>query len=127
MQTSHSNPSGEGAAPTVERGRFSAPPDQAAVARDWSARGFSCQLWVDPPGQAWNDFVHGTRELVTVLEGQLEFSVGGATLVLEPGDELSIPRDALHSVKNIHSRTSRWLFGYDGQARWLNTGVRHSG
>ncbi len=104
----------DNAAPAVERGRFGTAPDQAAVARDWKARGFSCQLWVDPPGQAWNDFVHGTRELVTVVEERLEFSVGGQTLVLEPGDELLIPRDARHSVKNIHPRTSRWLFGYDG-------------
>jgi hypothetical protein len=23
--------------------------DQAAVAKNWQARGFSCDLWVDPP------------------------------------------------------------------------------
>jgi quercetin dioxygenase-like cupin family protein len=32
---------------------------------------------------------------------------------LHEGDELCIPRDALHSVKNVHAGTTRWLFGYD--------------
>ena len=35
------------------------------------------------------------------------------TIRLEMGDELFIPRDAVHSVKNIHTGTTRWLFGYD--------------
>ena len=98
---------------TVQRSRFATPVDRAAVARDWAVRGFSCELWVDPPGQEWNDFVHETRELVTLIEGRLSFTVAGATVVLEPGDELVIPRAAVHSVRNIHLRTSRWLFGYE--------------
>jgi len=98
----------------VRRGRFATPVDQAAVARDWAARGFSCELWVDPPGREWNDFVRRTRELVAVLEGRLRFTAGEATLVLEPGDELAIPRGAVHSVRNVHPGTSRWLFGYEG-------------
>jgi quercetin dioxygenase-like cupin family protein len=96
----------------VVRARFAVPVDARAVTSDWAARGYSCQLWVDPPGQEWNDFAHRTRELVTVLEGRLEFEVGGDTLELGPGDELFIPRDARHSVKNVHGRTSRWMFGY---------------
>ena len=37
--------------------------DQAAVERSWRERGFSCGLWVDPPGQVWADYVHDTDEL----------------------------------------------------------------
>jgi phosphoglycolate phosphatase len=99
--------------PDVKRGCFAAPVDEAAVARNWSRRGFSCQLWVDPPGQEWNDFVHSTRELVTVVAGRLEFALGGRKLELGPGDELLIPSNTRHSVKNVHSGTSRWRFGYD--------------
>jgi len=113
-QTIPRDSSGDPGAATVERGRHAVPVDAAAVARDWSARGFSCQVWVDPPGREWNDFLHATRELVTVREGRLEFIVGGARLTLGPGDELLIPRAAQHSVKNIHTGTSRWLYGYDG-------------
>lgn len=93
--------------------RFPQPVDRDAVARDWAARGYDCRLFVDPPGQEWNDFVHGTNELVTVLEGRLACTVGGRTAVLQAGDELFIPRGAVHSVHNVHRGTTRWLFGYD--------------
>lgn len=85
----------------------------AAVAANWQSRGFSCQRFSDPPGREWSDFVHEANELVTVLEGRLELTVGDATLVVEAGDEVFIPRGAYHSVKNIHHGTTRWLFGYD--------------
>lgn len=95
-------------------GRFPQPVEQRAVAADWASRGFSCQLFVDPPGREWNDFVHPTDELVTVLEGQLCLSVGGGSFVLAPGDECFIPRHARHCVKNTYGGTTRWLFGYGG-------------
>ena len=46
--------------------------DQAEVKKLWAARGFSCDLWVDPPGRAWNDFVHDVDELVMLVEGAEE-------------------------------------------------------
>lgn len=97
----------------VTRKRFPQPVDRSAVARDWQGRGYDCRLFVDPPGREWNDFVHRTNELVTVLEGRLQCTVSGQTVQLEEGDELFIPRDAKHSVKNVHRATTRWLFGYD--------------
>ena len=89
------------------------PVDRAAVAADWRERGFGCDLWVDPPGQEWIDFVHPTNELVTVVEGRLWLSVGDQAFEIGPGDEVFIPRGAVHSVKNIHPGTARWLYGYD--------------
>jgi len=97
----------------VVRGRFSRPVDHGAVGNDWQARGYSCNLFVDPPGQQWLDFVHATNELVTVVEGRLEVTISDDVLIAEEGDEIFIPRGAQHSVRNIHSGTSRWLFGYD--------------
>ena len=97
----------------VVKGRFAAPVENETVAADWRARGYSCQLFVDPPGQEWNGFVHDTNEVVTVVEGRLEMEVAGETVVAEPGDEVFIPRGAVHSVRNIHHGTTRWLFGYD--------------
>ena len=43
--------------------------NRAEVARSWSARGYSCDLVIDPPGREWNDFVHSTNELVGILDG----------------------------------------------------------
>ena len=46
--------------------------DRQQIAADWAARGFSCDLWTDPPGQRWEDFTHATDEVVIVLEGEME-------------------------------------------------------
>ena len=100
-------------ADAVVRRKFAAPVDPAAVRRDWQTRGFSCIRFTDPPGRAWNDFVHDTNELVTVVDGKLRFTIGTDTVELGPGDEALIPRGVRHSVLNIHSGTTRWLYGYD--------------
>jgi uncharacterized protein YdcH (DUF465 family)/quercetin dioxygenase-like cupin family protein len=97
----------------VVRQKFRVPIDHGAVAREWIQRGYSCRGFVDPPGQEWRDFVHETNELVTVVEGRLEVQMLGERHVLEPGDELFIPRSAIHTVRNIHDGTTRWLYGYD--------------
>jgi quercetin dioxygenase-like cupin family protein len=96
----------------VTRGKFPCPVSAAMVRRDWQARGFSCESFVDPPGREWNDFVHDTDELVTVLDGRLRFLMNGRTYDIEAGDEIFIPKGILHSVHNIHRGTTRWLFGY---------------
>ena len=88
------------------------PPNRNKVAADWRERGFSCELWVDPPGQRWEDFTHATDELVTVLEGEMEFEVEGQIHHPKIGDELLIPANAKHSARNIGKTTSRWLYGY---------------
>lgn len=97
----------------MARGKFSVPVDRGAVYDEWHRRGYSCGLFVDPPGRQWNDFVHDCNELVTVVEGRLKVTVAGQGYVAEPGDEIFIPRGALHSVHNIHTGTTRWLYGYD--------------
>ena len=96
----------------VVKGKFSASVDRARVARDWEERGYSCDLFVDAPGREWNNFVHSTNELVTVAEGKLEVTIAGERHAAAPGDEIFIPKNARHSVKNIHSGTTRWLYGY---------------
>ena len=93
------------------------PVDPEQVAREWAARGFSCDLWVDPPGQRWEDFVHEVDELVLVLEGQMEFEVDGKVVRPKPGEEVFIPAGARHSARNIGSTTARWLYGYRQQTR----------
>jgi quercetin dioxygenase-like cupin family protein len=87
-------------------------PDLATPERDWNARGFGCDLWIDPPGQRWEDFVHDVDELVMVAEGRVEFEIGGARQQPEPGVELLIPAGVRHSVRNLGTSTARWYYGY---------------
>lgn len=98
---------------TVTRSKFPQPVDEAAVADSWQARGYGCHGMTDRPGQQWNGFVHATNELVTVVAGELELEIAGETCTAGPGDEVFIPRDAVHSVRNVHGGRTRWLFGYD--------------
>ncbi len=93
-------------------GRFARPVSRTAVAGAWQARGYSCDLFVDPPGREWNGFVHGVDEVVTVVEGRLEIEVGAARFMAGPGDEVFIPRGVTHSVRNRSDGTTRWLYGY---------------
>jgi quercetin dioxygenase-like cupin family protein len=73
--------------PTINR-------DEIAAA--WSARGFSCDLWTDPPGQHWENFTHAADELVTVLEGEVEFEIEGKVHQPAVGKELLIPTGKVH-------------------------------
>ncbi len=83
-----------------------------AVRADWHGRGFSCDLWVDPPGQCWEDFVHRTDELVMVISGDVEFEISGRIFHPQPGEELRIPAGAVHSVRNRGVDKACWLYGY---------------
>lgn len=97
----------------VTRGKFRRPVDQGEVAREWVQRGFSCRAFTDPPGQEWRNFVHDTDELVTVVAGRLEVVLHEERYVVEPGDELYIPRGVKHTLRNVYNGSTRWLYGYD--------------
>jgi len=86
--------------------------DIEQIRAGWHKRGFSCDVWVDSPGERWEDFVHAADELVMVLEGRMEFEIDGAVHHPSPGEELLIPAGAVHSVRNTGDTTARWLYGY---------------
>ncbi len=98
--------------PTFEPGAFPLPVDRGAVEAAWRSEGFSFGVFRDPPGQAWNDFVHGTDEYVLVAEGRLEVQVGRERSLVGPGDLVSIPKGVNHSLKTLSAEGSVWLYGY---------------
>ncbi|MBI4249800.1 MAG: cupin domain-containing protein [Elusimicrobia bacterium] len=91
--------------------------DRAAVAKDWRGRGFSCELWTDPPGQVWEGYVHPTDELFMILEGVVELEMRGRKLRPKAGEEILIPAKTVHTVRNAGSTASRWLYGYKERDR----------
>ena len=98
------------------------------VRREWDRRGFSCDVWVDPPGQRWEDYVHTTDERVMVVEAQVEFEIAGVCHRPPPGETLLIPAGALHSVRNLGAGQARWLYGYRRRVtQSLAGGLRTSG
>ncbi len=82
------------------------------VKKNWAQRGFSCAIWIDPPGQEWKDFVHPVDELVMLIEGEIELEFQGQTLCPPIGEEILIPAGTPHTVRNVGSLTNRWYYGY---------------
>ena len=82
------------------------------VPDDWHARGFSCDIWTDPPGQVWADFVHSVDELVMPIEGEVEIEMQGRRLRPAVGEEVFIPAGQSHTVRNLGRSRNRWYYGY---------------
>lgn len=82
------------------------------VEKDWEERGFSCNVWTDLPGQQWKNFVHEEDELLMLQEGVIEVTFQGSTIRPQVGEEIYIPAGAMHTVRNVGSTHSRWLYGY---------------
>jgi len=86
--------------------------DLTQIENNWRARGFSFGIWTDPAGQLWKDYVHETDELFMVLEGDVELTMQGKTMLLKSGEEILIPARAVHTVRTKGPSGSRWLYGY---------------
>lgn len=87
-------------------------PHMESVQADWASRGFTCELWIDPPGQVWQDFEHDVDELVFLLEGSCQIELDGSAVRIHAGDELMIPAGTRHTVRNCGDGPARWLHGY---------------
>ncbi len=82
-----------------------------SIASAWNRRGFSCELWEDVPGHEWSDCIHETDELFLVLEGEIEVEMNGEIIHPEIGEELVIPAETVHIVRNAGIAPTRWLHG----------------
>ncbi len=86
--------------------------DLTQVSSQWRSRGFGCDIWSDPPGQEWLDYVHAEDELLMLTEGEIEVTVGPRTWRPKLGEEVFIPARTRHSVRNVGTTTNRWYYGY---------------
>ena len=105
---------GEGSASQLveNNGRSICMVDVNSVRSNWRSRGFSCDIWTDPPGQTWENYTHTADEVVMRMDGDVEFEINGKVLRPPVGEELFIPAGVVHSVRNRGKTTSRWLYGY---------------
>jgi quercetin dioxygenase-like cupin family protein len=87
----------------INRGVAMAELNRKRIAADWAERGFSCDLWTDPPGQRWEGFRHMTDELVLVLEGDVEFEIAGKVHHPKIGEKLLIPAGTTRSTDRSRS------------------------
>ena len=92
------------------RGAYAVPVSDAAVRADHP--GFSFDVFHDPPGQVWADFVHDSDEFVVVVEGTIDIEVAGNLARCLPGDRVRIPAGAAHTLRTSREAPSVWCYGY---------------
>ena len=86
--------------------------DTFILRKDWESRGYSFGVFKDPPGKIWADFVHRTDEIVVLAEGEIEVEIEGKSKQPQIGDEVFIPANAIHTVRNIGKTNNVWYYGY---------------
>ena len=57
-------------------------------------------------------FVHWTDELVMLAEGEIELEIEGKTKRPLIGQEVFIPANAIHTVRNVGNTNNVWYYGY---------------
>ena len=85
---------------------------QEKIRKNWESRGYSFGVFKDPPGQVWADFVHRTDELVVLAGGDIEIEIEGKSQQPQIGEEVFIPANAIHTVRNIGKTNNVRYFGY---------------
>ena len=85
---------------------------QEKIRENWESRGYSFGVFKDSPGQVWANFVHRTDELVVLAEGDIEIEIEGKSQQPQIGEEVFIPANAIHTVRNIGKTNNVWYFGY---------------
>ena len=92
--------------------------ERSEIEKDWHARGFTCGLWIDHAGRSWNGTPNQTEELFMALSGKLELEIEGSRFQPEIGEEIRIPPNVEHTIKNVGGKTARWLYGQKLQNRF---------
>ena len=85
---------------------------QEKLRENWESRGYSFGVFKDSPGQVWADFVHRTDELVVLAGGDIEIEIEGKSQQPRIGEEIFIPANSIHTVRNIGKTNNVWYFGY---------------
>ena len=62
-----------------------------------------------PPGGVPPPHRHDFEEMFTILEGEIELTFRGATLVARAGETVNVPANAPHSFRNVSGRPARLL------------------
>ena len=86
--------------------------DATKIRQQWESRGFSFGIFRDLPGRIWPDLSHSIDELVTLAEGQKEVEVAGVIHRPVIGEEIFIPAQAIHTVRNFGNVPNVWYYGF---------------
>ena len=85
---------------------------QEKIRENWESRGYSFGVFKASPGQVWANFVHRTDELIVLAGGNIEIEIEGKSQKPQIGEEIFIPANSIHTVRNIGKTNNVWYFGY---------------
>ena len=85
---------------------------QEKIRENWESRGYSFGVFKDSPGKVWANYVHRTDELVVLAGGNIEIEIEGKSRQPQIGEEVFIPANSIHTVRNIGKTNNVWYFGY---------------
>jgi len=81
--------------------------------KNWTKRGFSFSVGSIKLQEEVKDAVHDDQdELIVMVNGKLEVTIGGETFIPDRNQEVLIPAKSNHSIKNIGAVDSIIYFGY---------------
>jgi len=77
------------------------PLTESALRGKLEQMGYRVTCYVYPPGTRFADHTHTSDKIDGVLSGRLRVVLEGEEVILGPGDCITIPRGAVHSVQVI--------------------------
>lgn len=106
----------DGTEPYLLKGQFKLPLNTNDVRERWIELGYrKCAFegkdkgWTsERPERHKGEHTHPWFALFAGKAGKMEFIIQGQRFVLEPGDELYYPKDAVIAAKNLHVGRSEW-------------------
>ena len=107
----------DGTEPYLVKGQFELPLNTDEIREQWTVLGYrNCQNegkdkgWTsDRPERHNGEHTHSWYILFAGEAGKMEFIIQDQRFVLEPGDELYYPKDAVIAAKNVHDGRSEWF------------------
>ncbi len=107
----------DGTEPYLVKGKFKLPLNTDEIREQWTVFGYrQCQVegkdkgWTsDRPERHKGEHTHPWYTRFAGKKGKMEFIIRGQRFVLEPGDELYYPKDAVIAAKNLHEGRSEWF------------------
>ena len=107
----------DGTEPYLVSGKFKLPLNTDEIKEQWKALGyFQCEY--DGKEKGWSseragrhkgEHTHPWYILFVGKSGKMEFIIQGQRFVLEPGDELYYPKNAVMAARNLHDGRSEWF------------------
>lgn len=82
-----------------------------AMRRKLEERGYRVDRYLYPPGTYFPDHSHRVDKIDAILTGRLRITMGHQEVILEPGDMVVVPHNAVHAAEVVGDETVLSLDG----------------